>query len=218
MPAVDPSVPLREWRSSLYRGERTVVDRFLHTIETTLPTDWTRDHTYERSRPQPDLIRCYLFNRVGDASVRVWLQRVTETRVRGGPVQVLRHPPSGNTGRVGRLVDEFTDRCALPAAVAAGTRSTRPTFGPRSAVTPAAEMLFTRFADKADGEWPLSRTQREWDELVAGCLADQVAIDRDELAKWLEDSGWGQEAITPLADRFFADSEWLAKRLAVAAP
>ena len=80
-------------------------------------------------------------------------------------------------------------------------------------------MLFTGFADKADGEWPLkSRTQALWDELVSGCLAEQVAIDRADLRRWLADSGWGQEAATALADRFFADSEWLAKRLAVMAP
>ena len=98
-------------------------------------------------------------------------------------------------------------------------RCTRPAFGPRSAVTPAAEMLFTRFADTADGEWPLTdRAQGLWDELVSGCLAEQVAIDRAELGRWLADSGWEQEAVTALADRFFADSEWLAKRLAVMAP
>ena len=107
----------------------------------------------------------------------------------------------------------------LPAASAAGARSTRPAFGPRSAVTPAAEMLFTRFADTADGEWPLTdRARGVWDELVSGCLAEQVAIDRAELGQWLSDSGWEQEAVTAVADRFFADSEWLAKRLAVMAP
>ena len=80
-------------------------------------------------------------------------------------------------------------------------------------------MLFTRFADTADGEWPLTdRAQGLWDELVSGCLAEQVAIDRAELGRWLADSGWEQEAVTALADRFFADSEWLAKRLAVMAP
>ena len=132
---------------------------------------------------------------------------------------MLCHPPSDDAARIGRLVAEFADGCVLPAASAAGARCTRPALGPRSAVTPAAEMLFTRFADTADGEWPLTdRAQGLWDELVSGCLAEQVAIDRAELGRWLADSGWEQEAVTALADRFFADSEWLAKRLAVMAP
>jgi hypothetical protein len=80
-------------------------------------------------------------------------------------------------------------------------------------------MLFTRFADTADGEWPpTDRAQRPWDELVSGCLTEQVAIDRDELVRWLLDSGWEQETVTQIADRFFAESEWLARRLAVTAP
>ena len=119
---------------------------------------------------------------------------------------------------IGRLVAEFAGGCVLPAASAAGVRRTRPTFGPRSAVTRAAEMRFTRFADTADGEWPLTvRAQEWWDELVSVCLAEQVAIDRAELGMWLADSGWEQEAVTALVDRFFADSERLAKRLAVTA-
>ena len=74
-------------------------------------------------------------------------------------------------------------------------------------------------ADTADGEWPLTaRTQGLWDELVSICLAEQVAIDRAELCHWLEDSGWERQAAAALADRFFEDSEWLAKRLAVMAP
>jgi len=219
MAVVDPFVPLRDWRSSLYRGDPAVVDRFLDAIDATLSPGWVRDRDYERTRLRPDRIRCYMFDQAGDAAVRVWLQRVTATRVRGGPVQVLRHPPSGDAGRIGRLVAEFADGCVLPAASAAGARCTLPAFGPRSAVTPAAEMLFTRLADTADGEWPLTdRAQGLWDELVSGCLAEQVAIDRAELGRWLADSGWEQEAVTALADRFFADSEWLAKRLAVMAP
>ena len=80
-------------------------------------------------------------------------------------------------------------------------------------------MLFTRFADTADGEWPLTeRTQTLWDELVSGCLAEQVAIDRDELHEWFHDSGWEREAASALVERFFADSAWLARRLAVMAP
>ncbi len=151
--------------------------------------------------------------------MRVWLQRVTATRVRGGPVQVLRHPPSGDTVRVGQLVAEFADGCVLPAARAVGARCTRPAFGPRSAVAHAAEMLFNRLAEMADGEWPLTnQSQRIWDELVSGCLAEQVGIDQAELRRWLEESGWEREAASALADRFFADSKWLAERLAVTAP
>jgi hypothetical protein len=219
MVIVDPFVPLRDWRSSLYRGDPDAVDRFLDGIDATLFGGWVRDRDYERARSRPDRIRCYVFDRPGDAALQVWLQRVTAARVRGGPVQVLRHPPSGDAARIGRLVAEFTDGCVLPGANAASVRCTRPAFGPRSALTPAAEMLFNRFADTADGEWPLTdRAQQLWDELVSGCLAEQVAIDRAELSRWLADSGWEQEAVTALADRFFADSEWLAKRLAVMAP
>ena len=218
MAVVDPFVSLRDWRSSLYRGDPAVVDQFLAGIDATLLSGWVRDREYERTRSRPDRIRCYMFDRPGDAALRVWLQRVTATRVRGGPIQVLLHPPSDDAARIGRLVAEFADGCVLPAASAAGARCTRPAFGPRSAVTTAAEMLFTRFADTADAEWPLTdRAQGLWDELVSGCLAEQVAIDRAELGRWLADSGWEQEAVTALADRFFAVSELLAKRLAVMA-
>lgn len=212
-------VGLRNWRTSLYRGDQAVVDLFLKSIEATLPPDWVRDGNYESTRARPDRIRCYTFDRVGDAAVRVWLQRVTATRVRGGPVELIRQPPSGGPGRIGRLVAEFADDCVLPAARTSGARCTRPAFGPRSAVTPAAEMLFTRLADTADGEWPLKEpAQGLWDELVSTCLAAQVAIDGDELRRWLEESGWEPEAAAALADRFFADSEWLARRLAIMAP
>ena len=133
MAVVDPFVSLRDWRSSLYRGDPAVIDRFLDAIDATLSPGWVRDREYERTRLRPDRIRCYLFDQAGDAAVRVWLQRVTATRVRGGPVQVLRHPPSGDAERIGRIVAEFADGCVLPAAKAAGARCTRPAFGPRSA-------------------------------------------------------------------------------------
>jgi hypothetical protein len=44
-----------------------------------------------------------------------------------------------------------------------------------------------------------------------------VAIDRTELTKWLADSGWEPATAEAIAEQFFADSEWLAKRLALAA-
>ena len=151
--------------------------------------------------------------------MRVGLERVAATRVRGDLVQVLRHPPSGDAQRLARIVADFAEGCVLPAASAAGVHYTRPAFGPRSVVTPNAEMLFTRLADTADGEWPLTEpAQGLWDELVSTGLAEQVGIDRAELGRWLEDSGSEQEAVTALADRLFADSEWLANRLAVMAP
>ena len=185
MAVVDPFVSLRDWRSSLYRGDPAVVDRFLDAIDATLSPGWVRDREYERTRLRPDRIRCYMFDRAGDAALRVWLQRVTATRVRGGPVQVLRHPPPGDAERIARIVAEFADGCVLPAANAVGARCTRPAFGPRSAVTLTAEMLFNRFAEIADGEWPLTdRVQELWDELVSGCLAEQVAIDQAELCCW----------------------------------
>jgi hypothetical protein len=114
MPAVDPFVPLRDWRSSLYRADPAVINRFLDGIDATLPAGWIRDRDYERTRLQPECIRGYLFDGTGDAAVRVWLQRVTATRVRGGPVELLRHVPSGATERIGRLVAEFADGCVLP--------------------------------------------------------------------------------------------------------
>ena len=55
------------------------------------------------------------------------------------------------------------------------------------------------------------------DKLISTCLAEQVAIDRPELETWLADSGWEKVAVTSIAERFFADSEWLANRLAVSA-
>ena len=219
MAVVDPFVPLRDSRNSLYRGDPAAVDQFLNAIDATLAPGWVRDREYERTRSRPDRIRCYLFDRAGDAAVRVWLQRVTATRVRGGPLQVLRHPPSGDAGRIVRLVAEFADDCVRPAADAAGVRCTHPAFGPRSAVTLNAEMLLTQFADTADGEWPLTdRAQGLWDELVSTGLAEQVAFDRAELHQWLADSGWEPEAAAALADRLFADAQWLARRLAVIAP
>jgi hypothetical protein len=216
MAVVDPFVPLRDWRSSLYRGDPAVIDRFLDGIDKTLSAGWVRDSQYERTRQRPDRIGCYLFDAAGDAAVRVWLQRVTATRVRGGPVQLLRHPPSVGAERIGQLIAEFNDVCVLPAARAAGAYCTRPAFGPRSALTPGAEMLFIRLADTADGEWPLAaQAQALWDELISSCLAEQVAIDRAELEKWLADSGWEQAAVRPITEEFFADSDSLAKQLAV---
>ena len=218
MAVVDPFVPLREWRSSLYRGGEAIIDRFLATIDTTLPADWVRDSAYEGTRPRPDRIRCYLFDRPGEAAVRIWLQRVTATRERGGPVQLLRHPPSGSNKRVEGLVADFAHSCVLPAAKAAGVVCTRPAFGPRSALTSDVEMLFTQLADMADGGWPLTgQSQGLWEGLISTCLAEQVAIDRPELEKWLIDSGWEKAVVASIADRFFADSEWMAKRLALSA-
>lgn len=219
MPPNDPFLPLRNWRSTLFRGDKPDIDQFIQELDARLPTGWSRDSDYERQRQRPDRIRCYEFDRPGDASVRVWLQLVTPTRVRAGAVQLLRHPPQGQAVRIGELVADFANGHVLPAAAAAGVRDSNPSFGPRSAVTPAADMLFTRLADTADGEWPLrDRAQGVWDELVSCCLSEQVAIDRTELTKWLADSGWEQGAAGAITERFFADSEWLAKRMAVAAP
>jgi len=86
MVVVDPFIPLRDWRSSLYRGDPAVIDRFLDAIDATLSPAWVRDSGYERTRLRPDRIRCYLFDRWG-CGVRVWLQRVSATRVRGGPAR-----------------------------------------------------------------------------------------------------------------------------------
>jgi hypothetical protein len=218
MPVVDPFVPLREWRSSLYRGNKVVIDQFLDKIDPTQPSGWVRDLAYEQTRPQSDRIRCYLFDQPGQVALRVWLQRVTATRVRGGPVQLLRHPPAGGTEQIGQLVAYFTDSCVVAAAKAVGADYTQPAFGTRSAITSDVEMLFTRLADTADGEWPLTgQAQTLWDELISTCLAELIAIDRHELEKWLADNGWEKPTVTSIAERFFADSEWLAKRLAVSA-
>jgi hypothetical protein len=214
----DPFVSLRNWGISLYRGDQAGVDLFLESIDATLPPGWLRDSQYETTRALPDRARFYIFDQAGDTAVRVWLQRVTATRVRGGPVQLIRHSPSGDAGRIGELVANFADGCVLHAARYASILCTRPTFGSRSTLTSAAEMLFTRFADQADGEWPLTeQAQVSWDELVSGCLTEHVAIDRDELRDWFKDSGWERQAASALVDRFFADSGWLAKRMAVMA-
>lgn len=218
MSAVAPFNSLHQWRSSLYRGRPANVDRFLDTINATLPADWSRDVLYEQTLARPARHRCYLFDRGGHGSVRVWLDRVTTTRVRGGPVQVLRHPPAGNAGQLDDLVAAFADACVIPAGSITGLRHTRPEFGARSAVTPPAEMLFTQFADTADGEWPLSACLESlWYELVSVCLTEQVAIDRHELARWIFESGWEQQVVTTIVERFFSDSGWLSERLAAAA-
>ncbi len=197
MTMIDQFAPLREWRAALYRGAANIVSRFLELIDATLPSGWIRDSEYERTRTRPDRIRCYLFDRTGDASVRLWLQRVSATRVRGGPVQLIRHAASDEPGRVALLVAEFGTGCVLPATAKTGVRFTRPVFGLGSVLTPAAEMLFIRFADTADGEWPLTdQAEGLWDQLVSGCLTEQVAIGRAELSRWLADSGWEQAAVT----------------------
>lgn len=212
-------LPLHDWRSALFRADTPAIGRFTQQLDAGLPSGWSRDSDHERTRPRPDRIRCYLFDRPGDASVRVSFQLVTPSRVRTGAVQLLRHPPQGPAARIGELVAGFANGHVLPAAAATGVRCTNPSFGPRSAVTPAAETLLTRLADTADGEWPFGdRATELWDELVSCCLSEHVAIDRGELARWLEDSGWGPGDAEAITDRFFADSEWLAKRLAVAAP
>jgi hypothetical protein len=214
MARVDPFVPLSDWQTSLYRGTPAAIDQFLDRIDETLLPGWVRDRDYERTRLRPDSIRSYLFDREGDVAVRVWLQRVTPTRVRGGPIELLRRPTSGDAEWIGRLVGEFADDCVLPAAAAAGVRYTHPSFGPRGAVTFAAEMMFTRLADTADGEWPLTdRFQEAWEELISFCLAEQVAFHPPALVRWLVDSGWEPADAAALADRLFADSAWLAKRL-----
>ena len=214
----DPFLPLSDWRAALYRGEPAQVDRFLDAIDRSLSNGWVRDLEFEQTHPRPDRIRCYLFDQPRDAAVRVWLQRVTATRVRGGAFQVIRHPTSGDVARIARLVAGFRDGSVLPSAAATSLRSTLPAFGPRS-VLPFAEMSFTRFADTVDGAWPFDdQAQRVWEELVVGCLAKQVAIDRVELTRWLMDNGWNSGQATTLTDQFFADSEWFARRLAVMTP
>lgn len=221
MPPIDPFVPLRNWRSTLFRGDKLAIEQFIQKLDAGLPAGWSRDSDYERARQRPDrlrcYLRCYLFDRANDASLRVWLQLVTPTRVRAGAVQLLRQPPQGQSVRTAELVTDFAKGHVIRAAAATGIRFSNPTFGPRTSVTPAAEMLFTRLADTADGEWPLKdHAQGVWDELISCCLNEQVAIDRIELTKWLADSGWAQAAAQEMTEKFFADSEWLAKRLAVA--
>jgi hypothetical protein len=216
MPAVDPFVSLYDWRTSLYRADRAAIDRFLDAIDATLTPGWDRDVKYEAARPRTDRVRWYLFDQPGDSAVGVGLRRVTDTRVRGGYVQVLRHPSADEAMRIGRLLADFSDGCMLPAA---GVRYSRPAFGPRSAVSAVAESLLTKFADTADGEWPLTESTRGlWDELVTACLEEHVGIDRNELSQWLVDSGWEPEVIPAIVERFFADSMWLAERLAAIAP
>ena len=76
MPSNDPFLPLRNWRSTLFRGDKPVIDRFIQQLDARLPAGWSRNSDYERARQRPDRLRCYLFDRPGDASVRLWLQLV----------------------------------------------------------------------------------------------------------------------------------------------
>ena len=92
---------------------------------------------------------------------------VTGTRGRQCPVQLLRPSAAGGTEQIGRLVADFADSCVLAAAKAVGIDHTAPAFGPRSAISSDVEMLFTRFADTADGKWPLADlAQGLWGELI----------------------------------------------------
>ena len=68
MAVVDPFVSLRDWRTSLYRGDPAVIDRFLDAIDATLSPGWIRDSEYERTQLRPARIRCYLFDQAGDAA------------------------------------------------------------------------------------------------------------------------------------------------------
>jgi hypothetical protein len=93
MPPNDPFLPLRIWRSTLFRGDKAAIDRFIQRLDANLPTGWSRDSDDERERPHSDSLRSYLFDQPGDASDRIWIQLVTPTRIRIGAVQLLRQPP-----------------------------------------------------------------------------------------------------------------------------
>lgn len=218
MPTPDPFAALTDWRISLYRGAPEEIERFLERIDASLPSGWTRDRSYEAARAQPDHIRCFLFDQPADAVVRVWLQRVTNTRVRGGAVQVLRCPDAVGTRRIAELVESFADQCVLPAARMARLVCTRPKFGVLSALTSSIAMLFTRLADSANGEWPLTATRLDlWDDLILSCLSEHVAIDRGELQQWLKDSGWSAPHTAAIVEQFFHDSDLFARQQALIA-
>ena len=50
MPLNDPFLPLRNWRSTLFRGNKPVIDRFIQQLDARLPAGWSRDSDYERKR------------------------------------------------------------------------------------------------------------------------------------------------------------------------
>lgn len=214
----DPFLPLREWRISLYRGAASpaAVDQFLSTIDATLPPGWVRDRESERKRPHSGRIRAYLFDQgPGDASVGLGLRRASETRVRGWSTDVLRPPPSGDAPRIARIVAEFTNGCVRPAADTAGVRCTRPAFSVRSHVPHGVNQLLNELADTADGEWPLpERAKCLWEEVISFGLEEQIALDRNDFIRWLADSGWEPAAAPAIAHKLFADSRWVAERLA----
>ena len=69
MAVVDPFISLRDWRTSLHRGDPAVIDQFLAGIDTTLLPGWVRDREYERPlaagphpllrvRPDREMRRC----------------------------------------------------------------------------------------------------------------------------------------------------------------
>ena len=121
MPPNDPFLPLRNWRSTLFRGDKPIIDRFIQQLDVKLPAGWSRDSDYERARQRPDHLRCYLFDRPGDASVRVWLQLVTPTRVRAGSVQLPARPR--NLAAFRQLLQRASERRAIRAFEAEGARN-----------------------------------------------------------------------------------------------
>jgi hypothetical protein len=205
---------LHDWQSSLYRGNSGAIDGFLTEVESKLPMGWKRDPREEQRYALP--VRYYIFDQPNDALIGVLLRNTTKTRVRGDTVRVYRNPP-GPTERIGVLVAELADKCVLPAAKAVGVEHSRPRFGVRSVVTPAIESMLNQLADDADCVWPLpANTKDMWDDLISMSLAEHIALDRTEFQRWATDSGWSAPAASELVERFFADSLWLAKRLAVA--
>jgi hypothetical protein len=217
MPGSDTLTRLNDWRTLLYRGSPSHLDRFLAAVDSTLPLGWKRDPSFEAQHLLT--ARCYAYDQPGDAVIGVLLNRTpSPTRLRGGVVRVYRNP-LGPTERIGALVGEIADTCVLPAAHAVGLQYARPRFGARSIITSVIESLFNQVADSADGVWPLPEIAKaSWDDLISLGLAEQVAIDQQELERWAIENGWTQTAAAQLARQFFADSDWLARRMAVVAP
>ena len=158
-----------------------------------MPAGWVRDSKYEQTRARPDRIRCYLFDRPSEASLRVWLERVTWG---GSAVARFSYSALRLRAALSRLdnwsLTSLIPACWLPPKRSAST--TRAGVRPAKRISSDVEMLFTRLADTANGKWPLTDlAQGLWDELISTCLAEQVAIDRPEFEKWLTDSGWGEE-------------------------
>lgn len=205
-----PFKSLYQWRRLLVRGTPVVIESFLESADNLAGRDWTRDPSSEATSSRPDRVRCFRTDRPDGAAIRVWMTRVTESRIRGGAVQIDRHVP-GRQNVPAELVEEFEAGIVVPASRHAGTTLTAPGFGNRSTVPSTVIWALNELADRCDGARPATdSTIRSWHEAVIVAQRERAVLDPDEFRSWMVDSGWSVDDATDLAARFYADAELIA--------